>query len=955
VTPTTLSPSVVTDIRAALEQGLAGRYRLREELGRGGMATVFLAQDLKHDRPVALKVLHPQLAATIGPERFQREIRVTARLQHPHILTVFDSGETAGHLWFTMPHVDGETLRDRIKREGQLPVAEAVRIAREGAQALEYAHTHGVIHRDIKPENLLLTQDGNTLVADFGIASVQGREQHLTEAGMAIGTPAYMSPEQSSAEGPLDVRSDIYSLGAVLYEMLTGRPPLPGRGARTSHTGKAGSAVPPTVQRAVARALEPVPADRWATAAEFGAALGVTLRNPVALRRRFIVPALVVLAIAVLVIVRNRNDSVLDANLVAVAPFELLAPGLDPVWREGLVDILSRNLDGAGPLRTVSPTVVIRRWSGRGDPTSAAALGRATGAGLAVYGQLIGTGPDSVRLSATLLDVATQRKLGEVELSGASSRVDRLADSLTRVVLRELDRTRPIGTARIASIGSNSLPAVKAFLQGEQYLRRSEWDSAITSYEQAVAQDSNLALAYNRLSLAIGWIRSGADSLSRAYAIRAGQLNHGLAPRDSLLVVGDSIRSVLFGQDQDTSYWPDARRLVGTMQEAAHRYPGDPSVWYNLGETYHHFGYGPGLERSGEETRQAFDRAIALDSAFAPSYIHPIEISLNLNQPDVAARYANRYLSLEATDVSAGAIRLTRMLLERPTGLDAELRQVLDTVHAEVLAHVIWAMIGRWADSTQWAVELANRLSPTRPTTDPNYVDPSWIQNTRALTLAYRGRLREARALFGTVEPLPLVAAMALLGAVPADTVARVIASAATRNLFAIHPFLPWLAATGDTATILRYRQALDSLSRTPRPPVQRARLLAGITLAEGYAALARHDTTVALTQFEAVPDTACIGCIGDRLTKARLFAAVGRDREALPLLGVRLGRNPVLLEPLYALERGRVNERLGSRDQAIEAYGFVVRVWRNADPALQPLVSEARNALARLAREPIS
>jgi serine/threonine-protein kinase len=945
----------VTDIRAALEQGLAGRYRLREELGRGGMATVFLAQDLKHDRPVALKVLHPQLAATIGPERFQREIRVTARLQHPHILTVFDSGETAGHLWFTMPHVDGETLRDRIQREGQLPVAEAIRIARESAQALEYAHAQRVIHRDIKPENLLLTRDGNTLVADFGIARVEGREQNLTEAGMAIGTPAYMSPEQSSAEGPLDVRSDIYSLGAVLYEMLTGRPPLPGLGARTSISGKAGAAVPESVQRAVARALEPVPTDRWASAAEFGAALGATLMTPVAPRRRFIVPALVVLAIAALVIVRNRNASVLDANLVAVAPFELLAPGLDPVWREGLVDILSRNLDGAGPLRTVSPTVVIRRWSGRGDPTSAAALGRATGAGLAVYGQLIGTGPDSVRLSATLLDVNTQRKLGEIELIGASSRVDRLADSLTRGLLRELDRTRPIGATRIASIGSNSLPAVKAFLQGEQYLRRSEWDSAITSYEQAVAQDSNLALAYNRLSLAIGWLRSGADSLSRAYAIRAGQLNHGLAPRDSLLVAGDSIRSVLFGQDQDTSYWPDARRLVATMQEAIRRYPGDPSVWYNLGETYHHFGYGPGLERSPEETRQAFDRAIAIDSAFAPSYIHPIELSLNLNQPEVAARYADRYLALEATDVSAGAVRLTRMLLERPTGLDAELRQVLDTVHSDVLAHVIWALVGRWADSTQWAVELADRLSPTRPADSPVYDDPAWIRNTQAVALAYRGRLRAARALLGTQAPPRVAGDMALLGAMPADTVARVIANLSARDPWAIHAFLPWLAATGDTATILRYRRALDSLSRTPKPPVQRARLLAGLTLVEGYAALARRDTTVALRQFEAVPDTACIGCASDRLTKARLLAAVGRDREAIALLGVRLGRNPVILEPLYALERARVSERLGEHDRAIEAYGFVVRVWRNADPALQPLVSEARDALARLAREPIS
>ena len=162
------------DLRAQLQDGLAGQYLLVRELGRGGMATVFLATDLKHDRPVAFKVLHPDLAQSLGPERFQREIRLAARLQHPHILTVHDSGETAGHLWFSMPFVEGETLRERLRRERQLALEDALRIGRQAAQALQYAHEHGVIHRDIKPENLLLTSDGNTLVADFGIARALG-------------------------------------------------------------------------------------------------------------------------------------------------------------------------------------------------------------------------------------------------------------------------------------------------------------------------------------------------------------------------------------------------------------------------------------------------------------------------------------------------------------------------------------------------------------------------------------------------------------------------------------------------------------------------------------------------------------------------------------------------------------------------------------------------------------
>jgi serine/threonine protein kinase len=189
------------------------------------MATVYLAQDLRHDRPVALKVLLPELAATLGRERFQREIHFAARLQHPHILTVLDSGEAAGQLWFTMPFVEGESLRDRLRRERQLPVDDALRIAVEAARALDYAHHRGVVHRDIKPENILLTEDGSTLVADFGIARALGGEDGLTQTGFAVGTPAYMSPEHAAGDRAIDARTDVYSAASVLYEMLAGEPP----------------------------------------------------------------------------------------------------------------------------------------------------------------------------------------------------------------------------------------------------------------------------------------------------------------------------------------------------------------------------------------------------------------------------------------------------------------------------------------------------------------------------------------------------------------------------------------------------------------------------------------------------------------------------------------------------------------------------------------------------------
>src|SRR4051812_8894453 len=269
---------------AGLRQALTGRYELGREIGRGGMATVYLAHDLRHDRPVALKVLHPGLAPTLGLERFQREIRFSARLQHPHILTVLDSGAASdGLLWFTMPYVQGESLRQRMDRERRLPVEDAVAIAREAAEALAFAHAEGVVHRDVKPENILLGA-GHALVADFGIAlAVRGGES-LTDPGLAVGTPAYMSPEQAAGDRELDGRTDVYALGTGLYEMLAGqlpypRPPsravvAPRRGGEVPSLAALRPEVPVAVQRAVEIALAPAPEHLFPTADEFAAALG---------------------------------------------------------------------------------------------------------------------------------------------------------------------------------------------------------------------------------------------------------------------------------------------------------------------------------------------------------------------------------------------------------------------------------------------------------------------------------------------------------------------------------------------------------------------------------------------------------------------------------------------------------------------------------------------------------
>jgi len=288
----------MTDIVSRLSASLAERYRIERELGQGGMATVYLAQDVRHQRRVALKVLRPELAAILGAERFLHEIRTTANLQHPHILPLHDSGEVEGTVFYVMPFVDGESLRDRLNREKQLPLEDAVRIAREIADALEYAHAQGVVHRDIKPENILL-HGGHAMVADFGIAlavSTVGGGTRMTETGMSLGTPHYMAPEQAMGDREITPRADIYALGCVLYEMLTGDPPFTGSTAQAivarvvtesprSLTAQRHT-IPPHVEATALKALEKLPADRFAGARDFAEALQnpaltASLRSPV--------------------------------------------------------------------------------------------------------------------------------------------------------------------------------------------------------------------------------------------------------------------------------------------------------------------------------------------------------------------------------------------------------------------------------------------------------------------------------------------------------------------------------------------------------------------------------------------------------------------------------------------------------------------------------------------------
>jgi TolB-like protein/Flp pilus assembly protein TadD len=551
------------DLSTALTAGLSDRYAIERPLGRGGMATVYLARDVKHDRPVALKVLLPELAASLGPERFQREIRLAARLQHPHVLTVHDSGETAGQLWFTMPYVEGESVRDRLRRERQISLDDALRITREAAQALQYAHEHGVVHRDIKPENLLLTKDGNTLVADFGIARALGGDERLTQTGMSVGTPAYMSPEQASGDRSLDARSDVYSLGTVLFEMLAGEPPYTGATAQqiivkrftdpVPSVRKVRPSVPEAVDQAVQRALAPVPADRFGSAAEFGRALqaattGATpiptpaaaplpatvitpLSTPVpanlppaasTVRPRRIPVAALALGIGFLIglgvlFAWRRNhaggDDSAGPKRVAVLPFENLGDSADAYFADGITN------EVRGKLSQIEGLAVIARASSneyRGTSRPPQQIARELGADYlltaTVQWERTPGGPSRVRVSPELVRVApggAPTTTWQQGFDASLTDVFKVQADIAGKVASALDVALADSARRtLAATPTANLSAYDAFLKGEAAtdalasgdpasLRR-----GIGFYEQAVARDPGFVPAWARLAQA---------------------------------------------------------------------------------------------------------------------------------------------------------------------------------------------------------------------------------------------------------------------------------------------------------------------------------------------------------------------------------------------------------------------------------------------------------------------
>jgi hypothetical protein len=550
--------------------------------------------------------------------------------------------------------------------------------------------------------------------------------------------------------------------------------------------------------------------------------------------------------------------------------------------------------------------------------------------------------------------VQAGRQIAEIELGDAQDRMDRLTDSLAVRLLRELGRSRRLPAFREARLGSASFPALKAFLAGEQWFRRAAWDSAAAAYKQAIALDSTFPLPFRRLSRVQAFATNTIlDSLSVAYALRAGALNHGLGPRDSLLLAAESLTAAV-NETFPRGEWSTLRRLHAMALETTRRYPDDPESWVLLGEVYYH--YGSALHTGRRGSLEAFDRAIALDSSFAPSYIHPIEDAFLLDGWEAGRRYTRAYLAQTPTDAYAPSIRLVDQLLDPSLVGSSETLHLLETASTETLLGA-WLIMNAGADSAEAAVRVARRLATGLPT---DRVRPSSHLSLLGESLLFRGHLREASQILSrdsadgdSVGNSVSRAELALLGAIPPDTAAALFRRWLEHGkLFHARLAAPWWAARRDTASLRQFEWRSDSAARGGASGDARRRGLIAREAARAYLALTRSDTTEALRRFAGL-DSLCAGCYLEKLTRVRLLSARGEDRQAGALLESQLVAVLTPFEVVWALERGRVAERLGEREKAINAYRYVAGAWRHADPELHPSVAEAKAAIQRLSGEP--
>src|SRR5512143_3132458 len=507
-----------------LRGALAGRYDIEREVGHGAMATVYLARDLRYNRRVAVKVLSRELAAALGAERFLREIDILAHLNHPHILPLLDSGDAGGFLFYVMPFVEGESLRHRLERETQLPIADALAITREVALALDYAHRQGFIHRDVKPANILLS-DGLALVADFGIARAINQaadSDSLTGSGRSPGTPPYMSPEQASG-GDVDSRCDIYALGCVLYELLAGQPPFPGPTAQAVLARHLADPVPPLrtvrttvpvgVERAVFKALAKVPADRFATAGEFAAALAAPDVQEGPNWRRSIAITSIVGAVAVIAWLASRNwpgdgaGALVDTTFYAVFPFERDS-GLASFNEDQLLQDAMSKWTGIAVVDRPRLSEALPRNPARLTVAEAAAAAQRVGAGRYVLSQVSRVG-DSLRIHSAVYATTARGPPIHEGTAKVGSNVEQAGQAFSRIADRLLFGEAGPGRELGVAAGTVSRPARQSYERGLDAVYDWSLSAADSAFNAATRFDPQFSPAHLWLALARAW--SGAE------------------------------------------------------------------------------------------------------------------------------------------------------------------------------------------------------------------------------------------------------------------------------------------------------------------------------------------------------------------------------------------------------------------------------------------------------------
>jgi tetratricopeptide (TPR) repeat protein len=952
----------VTNAADHLADALRDRYVLERELGRGGMATVYLAHDLKHDRPVALKVLHAELAAVLGPDRFLREIGTAARLQHPHILSVHDSGDAAGQLWFTMPYVEGESLRDRLRREQQLPLEGALRVATEAARALEYAHQHRVIHRDVKPENILLTADGTTLVADFGIARVLGGVgESLTEAGMAIGTPAYMSPEQASG-GQVDARTDVYALGAVLYEMLAGEPPFTGPTAQAitakrfkgevPHVRQARSAVPETVDRAIHKALALVPADRFSTASGFAAALtgsgpaaSVTVAAPTgrthgARRHTVLMAGLGGLAVVGLFVGIRRLGSTPTLqqtgafgarDVVVLADF--VNRTRDSTLGATLTDAFRVDLGQSDAVQLVEPeqvastlTQMRRTAEGPLDPRSAREVAQRQGVKAVVTGE-IGAAGAGYLLSAAVVNAADGRALTAVRTTAADDRhliaaLDELSARLRERIGESLSRVR--STPPLEQVTTGSLDALRkysaAFRAGWE---AGNYERAIALLQEATVIDSSFATGYRLMAAAIN--NSGGAQSRRIEAQTRAYWHRERLPADERYLVTSAYQRFVEGD------------LEGAIESARRGFEENRTAVAGWLAAM--------LRVAGrcEEADSLFDIAIANQPWIAASYVNKLSCGLQRGRVAVAESTLARLARATPRSpyVNTDRARLWAARGEPDSAIEvlSELRRDLAVSQNFQGLAASWQaraseVLGRITDAERYWHEHA-AISQARGLPANQLVDA-----VRLAELALRYRRRPDQAVRTVQEALRQV---------PLDSLPPV-----DRPYLAIARF--W-AEVGRPAEA---RRLVAAYERAVPAGVRRGQAAAEAAVA-AMLALGEHRSADAIaaarTWNRSWEESLCTTC-------GLYELALAFERAGQPDSAVVMYRQLVdapgygsLQAASYALapawrRLGELYEERGQRAEALEAYGRFAALWKDADSSLQPAVREVRQRMAALAGE---